>query len=89
MTSVKQKRRKAGKKETRKRTPKRTQLSDVFSDLEPCFDERDVSRITRRSLASLRRDRRMGRGIPFFRIGSSIRYYPQSVRDHLKSLETR
>ena len=57
-------------------------------DLEPLLDERDVAEITRRSLASVRRDRQMRKGVPFIRIGSSIRYRPQSLREFLGSCET-
>jgi hypothetical protein len=57
-------------------------------DLEPLLDERDVAEITRRSLASVRRDRQLRKGVPFIRIGSSIRYRPQSLREFLGSCET-
>ena len=58
------------------------------ADLEPLLDERDVAEITRRSLASVRRDRQLRKGVPFIRIGSSIRYRPQSLREFLGSCET-
>ena len=57
-------------------------------DLEPLLDERDIAEITRRSLASVRRDRQLRKGVPFIRIGSSIRYRPQSLREFLGSCET-
>lgn len=57
-------------------------------DFEPLLDERDVAEITRRSLASVRRDRQLRKGVPFIRIGSSIRYLPQSLREFLGSCET-
>jgi hypothetical protein len=57
-------------------------------DVEPLLDERDIARITKRSLASVRRDRLMRKGVPFIRIGSSVRYKLQSLRDFLESCET-
>ncbi len=48
--------------------------------------ERDVSRITSRALSTLRNDRFNGRGIPYYKIGSSIRY---SRTDVINFMETR
>lgn len=38
------------------------------------LDEKEVSRITRRALPTLRNDRHLGRGIPYLKIGRSVRY---------------
>ena len=56
-------------------------------DLEPLLDEKDIARITRRSLASVRRDRSRGTGVKAIRIGFSIRYTHKSVRDFLHACE--
>jgi hypothetical protein len=56
-------------------------------DVEPLLDERDIAKITKRSLASVRRDRLMRKGVPFIRIGSSVRYRPDALRTFLGSCE--
>jgi len=56
-------------------------------ELEPLLDERDIAKITRRSLASVRRDRLMRKGVPFIKIGSSVRYRPEALRKFLGSCE--
>lgn len=60
----------------------RTQLP-VIEDL---LDERDLARITKRSVASIRRDRLLGIHCPFVRIGSSVRYRRSDVETWLRSL---
>ena len=52
-------------------------------NLEALLDEKDIAHITKRSLASIRRDRLMRKGVPFIRIGSSVRYRPDAVRTFL------
>jgi len=42
-------------------------------------DEREVSRITGRSLQTLRNDRFLRRGIPYCKIGRSVRYNSEEV----------
>jgi hypothetical protein len=56
-------------------------------NLEPLLDEREVEKITKRSLGSIRRDRLMLKGVPFLRIGNSVRYAPAALRAYLKSCE--
>lgn len=52
--------------------------------LEPLLDEKQLARITRQSLASIRRDRQFGRGVPFIRVGQKlVRYDPADVRAYL------
>jgi hypothetical protein len=41
--------------------------------------ERGVSRITGRALQTLRNDRFHGRGIPYYKIGRSVRYKLEDV----------
>jgi hypothetical protein len=43
------------------------------------LDERDVARITRMSLASVRRWRLLRRGPRYLKIGSSVRYRPADL----------
>jgi len=59
----------------------------VPAGLEPPLDEREVAIITKRSVASIRRDRLMRKGVPFLKIGSSIRYRPEALRAFLTSRE--
>jgi hypothetical protein len=47
------------------------------------WTEREVSRITRRALSTLRNDRSQGRGIAYLKIGRSIRYDARDVHDFM------
>jgi len=47
-------------------------------------DEKDVYQITKRSLQTLRNDRHLGRGIPYTKIGRSVRYKLQDVIDFME-----
>jgi len=58
----------------------------VHSTIENLLDEKDVARITKRSVASVRRDRFLRKNCPFVRIGKSIRYRPSDVEAWLRSL---
>jgi hypothetical protein len=49
------------------------------------IDEKELSRITRRALSTIRNDRHLGRGMPYIRIGRSIRYNLNDVQNYLKS----
>ena len=60
----------------------RTGLS---TELEPLLNEQEYSRITGRSLASVRRDRLLGRGCPYVKLGSLVRYRPCDVREFIES----
>jgi hypothetical protein len=57
--------------------------------LEYLFDERDLARITKRSVASVRRDRLLKKGCPYIKIGSSVRYLPSDLEAWLGSLPSR
>lgn len=50
------------------------------------IDEKELSRITGRSLGSLRRDRRLSRGVPYVKIHGSVRYVIDDVRQYLAAL---
>ncbi len=38
------------------------------------LNEKEVSKLTSRSLSTLRNERSLGRGIPYLKIGRSVRY---------------
>lgn len=48
-------------------------------------DERAVSQITGRALATLRNDRYVGRGIPYVKMGRSVRYRLDDVINYMES----
>lgn len=48
--------------------------------------EVEVARITQRPVATLRNDRVRGRGIPYIRVGRSVRY---SLNDVIQFMESR
>jgi hypothetical protein len=54
------------------------------SDLETLLNEHEYARITKRSVASVRRDRLLGQGCPYVKLGALVRYRPQDVRAHLE-----
>jgi hypothetical protein len=54
-------------------------------ELESLLTERDVARITKRSLSVVRKDRHSGRGVPMLRIGASVRYRPSDLSAFLDS----
>ena len=47
--------------------------------------EKDVAKITRLSLATLRNDRFLSRGIPYVKIGRSVRYNLEDVIGYMES----
>jgi hypothetical protein len=58
----------------------KTVVEDIF------LDERDIARITKRSLASVRRDRLFGRGCPYVKINASVRYKESEALRYFDSL---
>ena len=56
---------------------------------EPLLREDQVALALDRSISSLRQDRNHGRGIPFLKIGKSVRYRPSAVREYLESCEDK
>lgn len=50
------------------------------------LNEREVARITRRAMSTLRMDRHRGRGIPYIKYGKSVRY---SLDDVISFMEAR
>jgi len=62
------------------REPKRT----VETELETLLTEQEYARITRRSVASARRDRLLKQGCPYVKLGALVRYRPDDIRAHLE-----
>jgi len=59
--------------------------SAAGNQIESLLNEHDVARITRMSLASVRRWRLLRQGPPFIKIGAAVRYQPQALEAFLKS----
>ena len=53
--------------------------------LESLLTEQDYARITKRSVASVRRDRLLRQGCPYVKLGALVRYRPADVRAHIES----
>jgi hypothetical protein len=64
-------------------------MGALHNALEDLLDEHDLARITKRSLASIRRDRLLRKNCPFIKIGTSVRYMRTDVEDWLRSLPRR
>ena len=47
--------------------------------------EKEVSEITGRALSTLRNERFLGKGIPYFKIGKSVRYRLDDVIEFMES----
>jgi hypothetical protein len=59
-------------------------ISAADNALEPLINEHECSRITGRSVPSLRRDRLLGIGIPFVKLTSLVRYDPNDIRAYIE-----
>ena len=59
----------------------RQKIADA--SLETLLTERDYAHITKRSVASVRRDRLLRQGCPYVKLGALVRYRPDDVRAHL------
>jgi predicted DNA-binding transcriptional regulator AlpA len=57
--------------------------------LDPLLSDRDVERITGRARSTLQKDRVVGSGIPFVRIGRLVRYRQSDVQAFLEALPAR
>jgi hypothetical protein len=64
-------------------------MGALHNALEGLLDEHDLARFTKRSVASVRRDRLLKKGCPYIKIGSSVRYLPSDVEAWLGSLPCR
>jgi hypothetical protein len=60
---------------------------DLLADLKEhpkYIDEKEVSEITKRALPTLRNDRHLRRGIPYCKIGKSVRYALSDVIEYME-----
>ena len=64
-------------------------MGAVHNTLADLLNEHDLARLTKRSVASVRRDRRLRKNCPFIKVGSSVRYVKSDVEDWLRSLPRR
>jgi len=53
------------------------------------IDDRELSRRIGRARSTLQKDRVVGRGVPYVRVGSLVRYRESDVEAYLASLPTR
>lgn len=58
----------------------------IANNLETLLNEHDLAKLTKRSVASIRRDRLLKKGCPYIKISSSVRYRPSDVEAWLTSL---
>ena len=58
-----------------------------IDEIEPIFiTEQEAARIIRRAVQSLRNDRNLGRGAPYYKHGRSVRYFkPELYRYMLRT----
>lgn len=65
-----------------------SQLSErkrsLETDLETLLTEHEYARITKRSVASARRDRLLGQGCPYVKLGALVRYRPEDIRTYIE-----
>jgi hypothetical protein len=61
----------------------------IGEELQALLTEHDIARITRRSVASVRRDRLLGRGCPYKKINGSVRYRSSDFQAWLEALPTK
>lgn len=52
--------------------------------LETLLTEHEYAHVTKRSVASVRRDRLLRQGCPYVKLGALVRYRPEDVRAHLE-----
>jgi hypothetical protein len=64
-------------------TSKRESVAN--NQIEPLIDEHEYARITGRSVASARRDRLLGKGCPWVKLGALVRYRPSDVCAFIES----
>ncbi|HXJ38979.1 MAG TPA: hypothetical protein VNH18_06845, partial [Bryobacteraceae bacterium] len=53
-------------------------------ELETLLTEHEYASITKRSVASVRRDRLLKQGCPYVKLGALVRYRPEDVRAHIE-----
>jgi hypothetical protein len=65
-------------------SPRSERESAADRNLEALLTEQEYARITKRSVASVRRDRLLKQGCPYVKLGALVRYRPEDVREHLE-----
>jgi hypothetical protein len=65
-------------------SPQRERKRIAEPDLETLLTEREYAGITKRSVASVRRDRLLRQGCPYVKLGALVRYRPEDVKAHLE-----
>ena len=60
-------------------------MGAVHNSLEALLDEHDVARVTRLSVASVRRWRLFRQGPRYLKIGAAVRYRPEDLLEWLES----
>ena len=63
--------------------PKHSEHESANTQIEPLLDEYKYAAITGRSVASARRDRLLGKGCPYVKLGFLVRYRPSDVRSYI------
>ena len=51
--------------------------------LEPLLNEYEYAAITGESVATARRNRMLGKGCPYIKLGALVRYRPSDVQSHI------
>ena len=64
-------------------------MQNQNNNQEKCVTELKVSELTGMSLATLRNHRWLGKGIPYIKIGRSVRYFESDVQDFLNQLKVQ
>ena len=60
-------------------------MEHKIREVDEYVDEREVKRITKRALPTLRNDRFNKRGIPYVKLGRSVRYRLADVLEFMES----
>jgi hypothetical protein len=58
--------------------------SGANTQLEPLLNEHEYAAVTGESVATARRNRLLGRGCPFVKLGALVRYRPSDVRAYIE-----
>jgi hypothetical protein len=65
-------------------SPLSERKTPIEPDLETLLTEQEYARITKRSVASARRDRLLGQGCPYVKLGALVRYRPGDIRAYIE-----
>ncbi len=63
-------------------------MGTIHNSIESLLNEHDVARITRLSVASVRRWRLLRQGPKFLKIGAAVRYKPEDISEWLATRPT-